>query len=217
LPLAPQPANKTIGTVLPMASSGLNPAGDRAGEWIGKDGLWTRDWKDGRIAWLGVGDWHRHAIAQPRQLALWWQDVLDRLRVQRRADVEWLDPDEMPLPHRRLAICARGVSGNVTVAELKQTLAWQRRPEHVDAACVAVWPAAGGWLHLQTGRNEGQVYVYAPGDWTLWQRSERRAATAQYAARTPAPVAPGTRPLPVWPFGVVFALAMLTLWWRERR
>ena len=217
LPLAAQPANKTAGTVLPMASGGLNPNGDRAGEWTGKDGLWTRDWKDGRIAWLGVGDWHRHAIAQPRQLALWWQDVLDRLRVQRRADVAWLDPDEMPLPRLRLAICARGVSGTVTVAERKQTLAWQRRPEHVDGACVAVWPAASGWLHLQTGANPGQVYVYAPGDWPLWQRSERRAATARYAARTPAPVAPGTRPLPVWPFGVVFALAMLSLWWRERR
>jgi hypothetical protein len=217
LPLAPQPANRTVGTVLPMAAGGLNPAGDRAGDWTGKDGLWTRDWKAGRIAWLGVGDWHRHAIAQPRQLALWWQDILDRLRVQRRADVEWLDPEEMPLPHRRLAICARGVSGTVTVAELKQTLAWQSRPEHVDAACVAVWPAAGGWLHLQTGSNAGQVYVYAPGDWPLWQRSERRAATARYAARTLAPVASGTRPLPVWPFGVAFALAMLTLWWRERR
>ncbi|SDF68122.1 hypothetical protein SAMN05428966_11928 [Massilia sp. PDC64] len=217
LPLAPQPANKTIGTVLPMMSGGLTPAGERAGDWSGKDGLWTRDWKDGRIAWLGVGDWHRHAIAQPRQLALWWQDILDRLRVQRRADAEWLAPDEMPLPHRRLAICARGVSGNVTVAELKQTLAWQRRPEQVDGTCVAVWPAASGWLHLHTDKNEGQVYVYAPGDWPLWQRSERRAATAQYAARTPAPVAPGTRLLPVWPFGVVFALAMLTLWWRERR
>jgi hypothetical protein len=217
LPLAPQPANGTIGAVLPLAPGGLNPDGDRAGDWTGTDGLWTRDWKAGRIAWLGVGDWHRHAIAQPRQLALWWQDVLDRLRVQRRADVEWLDPDEMPLPHRRLAICARGVSGNVTVAELKQTLAWQRRPEQVDGACVAVWPAAGGWLHLQTGSNDGQVYVYAPGDWPLWQRSERRAATARYAARTPAPVATGTRPLPVWPFGVTFALAMLLLWWRERR
>jgi hypothetical protein len=217
LSLAPQPANKTAGTALPMATGGLNPNGDRAGDWPGKDGLWTRDWKDGRIAWLGVGDWHRHAIAQPRQLALWWQDILDRLRVQRRADVEWLAPEEMPLPHRRLAICARGVSGNVTVAELKQTLAWQRRPEQVDAACVALWPAASGWLHLQSDKNEGQVYVYAPGDWILWQRSERRAATARYAARTPAPVAPGTRPLPVWPFGVAFALAMLSLWWRERR
>jgi hypothetical protein len=217
LPLAPQPAGKIVGTVLPMAPAGLNPNGDRAGEWLGAEGLWTRDWKDGRIAWLGMGDWHRHAIAQPRQLALWWQDVLDRLRVQRRADVAWLDPDEMPLPHRRLAICARGVSGSVTIAESKQALAWQRRPEQVDAACAAVWPAASGWLHLHTGSNDGQVYVYAPGDWPLWQRRERRAATARYAARTPAPVAPGTRPLPVWPFGVAFAVAMLCLWWRERR
>jgi hypothetical protein len=217
LPLVAQPANKTLGSVLPMASGGLNPAGDRAGDWAGTDGLWTRDWQQGRIAWLGVGDWHRYAIDQPRQLALWWQGVIDRLRVQRRDDVAWLDPDEMPLPRQRLAVCARGVSGNVTVPALHETLAWQRRPEQVDAACVAIWPAGPGWLHVQTGAHAGQVYVYGPGDWPLWQRSERRAATARYAARTPAPVAAGTRPLPPWPFGVAFALAMLGLWWRERR
>ena len=85
-----------------------------------------------------MGNWHRYAIAQPRQLALWWQDILDRLRVQRRADVAWLAPGEMPLTHHRLAICARGVSGAVTVAGLEQPLVWQRRPEQVDAACVAV-------------------------------------------------------------------------------
>jgi hypothetical protein len=217
LPLAPQAANKTLGTVLPMASAALNPNAGQAGDWTGTDGLWTRDWQQGRIGWLGVADWHRHAIAQPRQLALWWQGMLDGLRVQRRADVAWLVPDEMPLPQRRLAVCARGVSGDVTVRELKQTLAWTRRPEQVDAACVAVWPAASGWLHLQAGAHAGQVYVYAPGDWPLWQRSERRAATLRYAARTAARGAAGTRPLPVWPFGVAFALALLGLWWRERR
>jgi hypothetical protein len=217
LPLAPQPANRTLGTALPMASAGLNPDAERAGDWSGADGLWTRDWKHGRIAWLGVGDWHRYAIAQPRQLALWWQGIFDRLRVQRRADVAWLAPDEMPLPHQRLAVCARGVSGEVTVAALKQTLSWQRRPERVDASCVAVWPAASGWLHLRAHASEGQIYVYAPGDWPLWQRSERRTATAHYAARTPVARKAGARPLPVWPFGVAFALAMLGLWWRERR
>ena len=63
----------------------------------------------------------------------------------------------------------------------------------------------------------GQVYVYGERDWPLWQRSERRDATARYAARTPQATAPGTRSLPAWPFGVAFALAMLGLWWRERR
>lgn len=224
LSLAPQGANKMLGKALPMASAAFNPNGDTAGEWTGLDGLWTRDWKAGRIAWLGVGDWHRYAIDQPRPLALWWQGVLDRLRVQRRQDVAWLAQDEMPLPRQRTVLCAQGVRGEVALPELKQTLAWQRRPEYVDAACVAVWPAASGWLHLQ-GQGEkapeGQVYVYAPEDWPLWQRSERRAATARYAARTPvsASASAGTtgRPLPVWPFGVVFALLMLRLWWRERR
>jgi hypothetical protein len=220
LALVPQPAGRVIGAPLAMTAAGLDPHADRAGEWLGADGVWTRDWQQGRIAWLGVGDWHRYAIEQPRQLAFWWQGVLDALRVRRTQDVVWLPPAEMPLPRQRLAVCARGVAGEVTVRELKQTLAWQRRPEQVDASCVAVWPANPGWLHLRgDGKQpaEGQVYVYAPGDWPLWQHSERRAATARYALRTPAPVAAGTRPLPAWPFGVAFALAMLGLWWRERR
>lgn len=227
LKLAPQPADKSIGTHLPMASGGLNPPEAHAGAWQGEDGLWTRDWHKGRIAWLGVGGWHRHAIEQPRALALWWQDVLDRLRVSRDAALAWLDPQELPLPQQRLTVCARGEalqkSSALAFPALGVTLPWQRRPEYIDAACAAVWPKQPGWLQMQAqGQGaqaiDGAVYVYADGDWTLWQRAQRREATARYAARTPAPVT-GTaaRRLPAWPFGLVFALAMLGLWWRERR
>jgi hypothetical protein len=227
LRLAAQPADKTIGTRLVMASSSLNPAEGRAGEWQGSDGLWTRDWHKGRIAWLGVGGWHRHAIEEPRALALWWQEVLDRLRVRRSADLAWLDPDELPLPNQRLEVCARGEalrkSEALAFPGLALTLPWQRRPERVDASCVAVWPRQPGWLKMtiqaQAARAvDGAVYVYAVSDWPLWQRSQRRDATARYAARTPVPATGGaTRSLPTWPFGVAFALAMLGLWWRERR
>jgi len=227
LPLAPQPAGKTVGTALPMASAGLNPNAARQGAWAGADGIWTRDWQRGRIAWVGVGDWHRYAIGEPRRLALWWQAALDRLRVQRKQDVEWLDPDEMPLPRQRLALCARGdgIVKDTTLAipAMKQALAWRPRPDSVDAACAAVWPERSGWLRMETrgtaDRRLGELYVHDEKDWPLWQRAQRRQATLEYAARLPAPAAAtrGTRPLPVWPFGVVFALAMLGLWWRERR
>jgi hypothetical protein len=229
LHLAPQPADKTIGTRLPMASGGLNPAQQHAGEWQGQDGIWTRDWHKGRIAWLGVGGWHRHAIEQPRALALWWQDLLDRLGVRRTIALAWLDPDELPLPGQRLDICARGdalrLSPALIVPELGLTLPWQRRAERVDASCAAVWPKQPGWLQTKMqaaravdGAVDGAVYVYADGDWALWQRAQRRAATARYAARTPAlSMGPATRSLAGWPFGVMFALAMLGLWWRERR
>lgn len=221
LALAPQPAGKTLGTALPLTAAAFDPNAAEQGAWRGADGLWTRDWHAGRIAWLGVGDWHRYAINEPRRLALWWQDILDRLRVQQRRDVAWLAPQEMPLPRQRTAVCAQGVTGDAVIPALQQRLAWQVRPEQVDASCIAVWPARSGWLQVQ-GRSardavEGQVYVYAPDDWPLWQRSERRAATARYARRTPVAAAPGSRRLPVWPFGVAFALAMLGLWWRERR
>jgi hypothetical protein len=227
LRLAPQPADKIIGTRLTMASAGLNPPDDRAGEWQGKDGLWTRDWRKGRIAWLGVGGWHRHAIEEPRALALWWQDVLDRLRVRRDDGLTWLDPVELPLPARRMEVCARGEalrkSDALAVPALALTLPWQQRPEHVDASCVALWPKQPGWLDVRSQEKGGRalagaVYVYAERDWALWQRAQRREATTRYAARTPvADAGGGARSLPVWPFGLVFALAMLGLWWRERR
>ena len=227
LKLVPQPADKSIGARLPMASGGLNPPAAHAGEWRGEDGLWTRDWHKGRIAWLGVGGWHRHAIEQPRALALWWQDVLDRLRVRRDADLAWLEPQELPLPQQRLEVCARGEalqkSSGLAFPALALTLPWQRRPEHVEAACAAVWPKQPGWLQMRMQGQGAQaidnaLYVYADSDWTLWQRAQRREATARYAARTPAPViGTAARSLPSWPFGLVFALAMLGLWWRERR
>jgi len=224
LALRPQPANKMLGGALPMASAGLNPNGAADGAWAGADGIWTRDWQRGRIAWIGVGDWHRYAISEPRALALWWQAALDRLRVQRKQALAWLEPDEMPLPRQRLALCARGDgvqdAGALVLPALGQRLAWQRRADSVDAACVAVWPDKSGWLRMRTeGKEpaEHALYVYDDKDWPLWQRAQRRAATREYAARLAEPPAKGTRRLPVWPFGLAFALAMLALWWRERR
>lgn len=224
LTLAPQPANKTQEGALPMTVAGLAPNAAHGGEWRGESGLWTRDWQRGRIGWLAVGDWHRHAIEQPRALALWWQGVLDRLQVQRSRNIAWLDPDQMPLPGQRLAVCVRGdalaASIGIVFPALQQSLAWQRRAEQVDAACAAVWPQRSGWLRMHTQGAQpldNALYVYADGDWPLWQRAERRAATARYAARAPVAANASTRPLPAWPFGVMFALAMLGLWWRERR
>jgi hypothetical protein len=84
---------------------------------------------------------------------------------------------------------------------------------------VAVWPRAPGWLIVQTGGVQHQVYVHDAKDWILWQRAQRHDATARYLARTPdnsrasAPAAATV----FTPFAVLFALAMLLLWWRERR
>jgi hypothetical protein len=126
----------------------------------------------------------------------------------------------MPLPGQRLEVCARGVRGKVRFPDLNQTLDWQRRPDRVDASCVAVYPRTAGWLRMETQGTKpvsSQLYVYAPNDWPLWQAAERRDATARYAARTPVAALATQRPLPQWPFAVLFALSMLGLWWRERR
>ena len=182
--------------------------------------LWTRALGEGRVGWLGNSGWHRHAIARPRQLALWWQDIVDQLEVRRHVPVTWLEPAQLALPGQRTELCAlseAGATGPASFPQLGQTLNLRHRADRLDAACVAVWPAAPGWLTLHHEGVSHRVYVYAPGDWPWWQAGQRRDATLEYAARTPtAPIKKAT-PLPAWPFGLLFALAMLTLWWREPR
>jgi hypothetical protein len=215
LPLKEQPEAKPAGAPLALTSAPFNPVA-RAPWAIVGDRIWARPWEKGRVVWLGVSDWHRFAIGEPQALGAWWQDVLDRAGVRRAQDVAWLEPEEMALPGQRVEVCAHGVSGEVSFPDLKQAMPWQRRPDKADAACVAVWPAAPGWLKMQSGRQSGQLYVYANDDWPMWQKAQRRDATARYEARTPAVAANGGRPLPAWPFAFLFALAILLLWWRER-
>jgi len=220
LPLRVQPLGGKLEAPLEMPLAPLLPAAREAGPWSGSsDMVWTRDWKKGRIAWLGVSEWHRHAIAEPRKLALWWQGVLDRVGVERRQETEWVAAGDMPLPGQRLEVCARGVSGEVTFPQLEKTLAWQRRADRADAACVALWPREPGWLQARDPKAGAHaVYVYAASDWPQWQAAQRRDATARYAARTASRLdGDRTAGMPAWPFGLAFAMAMLMLWWRERR
>lgn len=218
LDLKEQAESKPSGAPLALLGAPYNPAGRQAGAWTSAgDRVWARPWEKGRIAWIGVSEWHRYAIAQPQALGVWWQDLLDRSGLRRSEELAWLPPEEMPLPGQRLEVCALGVEGEVTFPQLKQTLAWQRRADKADASCVAVWPAAPGWLKLESGKQSSQIYVYDAKDWPLWQKAQRREASARYAARTPDPVKIASKPMPSWPFALLFTLAMLLLWWRERR
>lgn len=218
LALKEQADAKPSGAPLALTSAPFNPAAKATGPWspIG-DRVWSRPWEKGHIIWLGVSDWHRYAISEPQALGVWWQDVLDRAGIRRNEELVWLTPEEMPVPGQRLEVCAHGVRGEVVFPALKQTLTWQRRPDKADAMCVAVWPAAPGWMKMETGGRTGQVYVYAKADWPLWQKSRQRDGAAREAARTPAPKAMGATLLPAWPFALLFAAAILALWWRERR
>ncbi|WLI89372.1 hypothetical protein Q4S45_22205 [Massilia sp. R2A-15] len=216
LDLKPQPENRTAGP-LAMPVAPFNPSGPDAGAWSGDGAVWARQWQGGRIAWVGVGDWHKHAIAQPQQLGMWWQGVLDAAGVRREEDVVWEPPREMPFPGQRLEVCARGVRGDAVFSALNQKAVWQRRPDKADASCVAVWPPRQpGWLKVETQQQSQYIYVFAPGDWPQWQAAERRDATARFAARTPVAAVTSSRALPDWPFAIVFALVMLALWFREK-
>jgi hypothetical protein len=216
LPLQAQAEGAMTGGPVSLATAPFNPASSVAGAWSSTDRVtWTRNWQQGRITWLGAADWHKLAITQPQQLSRWWQNVLDRTGVQRDQDIHWLVPDEMPLPNRRVAACAQGVKGDAVIPQLAQTLAWQKRAEHIDASCVAVWPRQSGWL---TVANH-PLYIYEDKDWPQWQRAQRRDATARDLARSPeknSGTMTASNPLTPAP-AIVFALALLLLWWRERR
>jgi len=218
LAIKEQAEAKPAGAPLALMSAPFNPSSASSGPWSAAgDRVWSRPWEKGRIIWLGVSDWHRYAISEPQALGVWWQDVLDRAGIRRNEELVWLTSEELPVPGQRLEVCAHGVRGEVVFPVLKQTLTWQRRPDKADAMCVAVWPAAPGWLKMETVGKAGQVYVHAKEDWPLWQKAQRRDALARKAASTPAAVAKMPTPLPAWPFALLFAAAMLLLWWRERR
>ena len=246
LPLRAQPADpprllKPEGG-LELPGTALAPATATAGPWTapdqGQPWLWQRRWQAGRIAWLGVSDWHRYAISNPQALAAWWQAVLDRLQVQHPVDLAWDLPDGMPMAGERTVVCARGVRAEMTVRlfgdssgglaaglsanepEAEQLLHLQRRADTTDAACAALWPRRSGWHTLQAlegSATPSRFYVFEAADWPLWQRALRQDASARYAARAPTAPTPRSAPLPAWPAAALFTLAMLGLWWRERR
>lgn len=212
--------------VLALAPASWNPAGSAgwtvlASDRDGKPWLWQRSWQGGRIVWLGVAGWHRHAITAPQALGLWWQQVLDLASRGTAQQVGWVAPDPMPVPGLRTEVCAHGVRPGTAVQVDAQALAWQARPDHAGAACVAFWPRQAGWLGVRSGAAAMHTYVYDSADWPAWQKALRQDATARYVARAlpgdgrqaPAP----SRIVPAWPFALLLAAALLGLWWRERR
>ena len=217
---------------LPMAPAAYNPAEHDDGPWSvlardanGRPWLWQRPWKHGRIVWVGVAGWHRHAIAAPAALGLWWQRLLDAATAHSAQAVAWQSPDPMPLAGLRAQLCAQGLAAGASVQiDGAAPARWQARADRADAVCTAWWPQQAGWHRAHSGDHQHSVYVYGAADWPAWQAALRHAATQAYRARLPETAGSDAlsrsavrAALPTWPFGVLFALAMLGLWWRERR
>ncbi|WP_373990104.1 hypothetical protein [Duganella sp. BuS-21] len=223
---------RQFGASMAMPPAGLNPADNAGGSWsvLASDSrkrpwMWQRSVGQGRVVWIGVADWHKHAISEPRQLTLWWQAAMDRIALDSELKTAWKVNDPMPLPGLRTEVCAQGVKAGIALtAEGQSPLFMQARADKADAVCAAFWPHKAGWVKLAAeGMAPGREYVYAPSDWPAWQRALRREATAQYAARAvPVTTAAGTkanaaeRPMPTTPFTLLFAFCMLGLWYREQ-
>jgi hypothetical protein len=217
------------GAALAMPPATLNPS-DNAGEpWsvLARDGkkqpwLWQRDLRQGRVIWIGVSDWHRYAISAPQALTLWWQAAMDKIALASVGKSSWQLPDAMPLPGLRSELCAQGVkAGTALQVEGAAELRLQTRADKADAVCAALWPQKSGWMKFTSAAvaAPGQEYVYAAKDWPAWQRALRRDATIQYAARATKATATGaednSRPVPTWPYALIFVACMLGLWYRE--
>jgi hypothetical protein len=189
--------------------------------------VWQRDLGQGRVVWIGVADWHKYAISAPQQLALWWQAAMDRIALDSALKTVWQMPDPMPVPGLRSEVCAQGMrAGTMLAADGYAPMSLLARADKADGVCAAFWPQKAGWVKFGAdGMAEpGMAYVYAQGDWPAWQKALRRDATALYAARSQARAGANASaasgigaPLPVAPFGVLFGLSMLALWWREQR
>jgi hypothetical protein len=239
LPLAPQsPATekddaRMFGAgaqQIALPPAGFNPAPQAAPAWQvlasdsrGKPWLWQRTWRQGSIVWVGVADWHRHAIASPAALGAWWQTLFDAAVKGGAQDVLWEQPDAMPVAGTRTQVCAQGVAKDALHIQGMPEVAWQTRTGRAEGVCAAFIPRRAGWHALSSGAAGHAMYVYGERDWPRWRQGLRQQATRAYAARTAAaqPAAqsgPGhATPLPAWPPAVVFAVAMLALWYRERK
>lgn len=236
LPLAPQSATtekeeaRVFGAgarQLALPPAGLNPSAQGAAAWRvlatdshGKPWLWQRGWQQGRIVWVGVADWHRHAIASPTALGAWWQTLIDAAVDGGAQQAVWEQPDPMPVAGMRTQVCAQGVALATPLGvQGMAAMDWQRRAGRAEGQCAAFIPARAGWHTLASGAARHALYVYGERDWPQWRQGLRQRATRMYGARTPAAAAGATRltPLPPWPFALAFAAAMLALWYRERK
>lgn len=240
LPLRPQSPTtekedmRQFGAItLPPAP--LNPA-EQAASWsvLARDTkqqpwLWQRGVGQGRVVWIGVSDWHKYAISAPQPLALWWQSAMDLIALDGIQKTAWQMNDPLPVPGLRSEVCAQGVkAGTALAAEGYAAMTLSARADKADGMCAAFWPQRAGWLSFRAdGMAEpGIEYVYAAGDWPAWQKALRRDATAQYAARIAAlqtgqsangNAADAGHWLGTRVAGVLFALVLLALWWREQR
>ncbi|GAB2880477.1 hypothetical protein GCM10027277_57060 [Pseudoduganella ginsengisoli] len=235
LPLAPQSATteredtRVFGAAaqqIALAPASFNPV-PQAAAWRvlatdsrGKPWLWQRSWKQGGIVWVGVADWHRHAIASPVALGAWWQTLIDAAVNGGAQGVVWEQPDAMPVAGMRTQVCAQGVAQAKPLSiQGMPDIAWQARSGRAEGLCAAFIPQRAGWHMLSSGGAQHAIYVYGERDWPQWRHGLRQQATRAYAARTlsDASVRSQSAPLPAWPFALAVAAAMLALWYRERR
>lgn len=229
LPLAPQdPAGFQPLPGLEVSTVPLRPSLNARSAWRANASdepwLWQRRWLQGRIVWLGLADWHRHAINAPQLLGSWWQSVLDQAGLRQLRELQWMLPDAMPLVGERSTVCLRGAADElaVDVPADQVRLQLQRRADRTDDACAALWPTRAGWLVVAPPDGKlapARLYVFGKDAWPHWQRAIKGEESAAQA-RDPALAAlqsPAAVRLPAWLFALLFAAGALALWWRERR
>ncbi|WP_444943283.1 hypothetical protein ACJJIK_15630 [Microbulbifer sp. ZKSA006] len=89
--------------------------------------------------------------------------------------------------------------------------------------CYSFWPQGSGWHQLQAkaeGESVLDFYIFAQGDWPLWQQSLNTTETRQMATARLGPIADNRASKVAlerrWPTLILLLLVCIS-WWRERR
>lgn len=221
---ADQPAvSVAAGTADPAPLLSRRPLGLSAA-----DGRALRTAPDGDalVAWRNEGRGRVGATVLSDSYRLWlsgrraaygqlWADTVQTLA---RANGE--TPMAAPAPawlDERTVLCGLSEGDAVTAPDGTRTVL-AIDPATGDAACAGYWPMQAGKHSVQRGDQTLPLAVRDPADYPAMLAAERKAATAELAARAPAAESlPSERAGPRWPWWLAWLLASTGTWWFERR
>lgn len=128
------------------------------------DFIFGRTWKQGRIVWIGVSDWHRYLISAPETLKQWWQALLDQSLILAPSETQLRVRETMPIVGERISLCLDVETDNSTeVSALRDsaqtTYAFAASLDDVGQKCVNWRANASGWQSftlLKNSRNNAR-------------------------------------------------------------
>lgn len=176
--------------------------------------LW-RAQGQGRVALWWLADSWRLALGGERaQFETLWSRALATI-----ARARGMSQPQMPLDARvgeRASVCG------IKPGDFVENEQGERVTLLIDAAlspaCAGYWPAQAGWHTLISGSSRWSFHVRAERDApSLLRAADARATRALLGASdSSSSISVRAKPLPRWPFYLVWLAVVAALWWIER-